>query len=123
MLKTIEPPVLAVVQPGATQVQPPRQLGPSGRQFWNDILAEFVIEDRAGLELLCLAAEATDRAQDLAERVRVEGSTIRTKTGVRVHPACRDELANRAFVAKAIERLGLNLQAVRPNIGRPPRAF
>jgi hypothetical protein len=123
MAKNPQPPALAVVQTGATVVQPPRKLGPSGTQFWNEILAEFVIEDRAGIELLLLAAEATDRAQDLAERIRVEGSTIRTKTGVRAHPALRDELANRAFVAKAIERLGLNLQAVRPNVGRPPRVF
>jgi hypothetical protein len=86
-------------------------------------LREFAIEDRAGLELLCLAAEATDRAQDLAERIRAEGATLRTKTGVRVHPACRDELANRAFVSKCIERLGLNLQVVRPNVGRPPRVL
>jgi hypothetical protein len=123
MAKTPKPPALTVVQPGTTGVQPPRQLGPSGRQFWDDILREFTIEDRAGLELLCLAWERLDRAADLAERIEAEGSTIRTKGGVRVHPAIRDELACRAFTAKVIERLGLNLEAVRPSVGRPARAF
>jgi hypothetical protein len=123
MPKNPKPPALTVVGPGASGPQPPRQLGPSGRQFWDDILREFTLEDRAGLELLCLAAESLDRAAGLAERIRAEGATIRTKTGTRVHPAIRDELANRAFVAKCIERLGLNLEAVRAGPGRPARAF
>jgi hypothetical protein len=102
MAKIPKPPALTVVGLGATGPQPPRQLGPSGRQFWDDILREFTIEDRAGLELLCLAAEATDRAADLAERIRAEGATIKGRGAmVRVHPACRDELANRASSGSA----------------------
>jgi hypothetical protein len=121
---TPKPPALTVVGPGASGPQPPRQLGAPGRQFWDDILREFTIEDRAGLELLCLAAESLDRAADLDERIRVEGATIKGRGGmVRVHPAIKDQLACRAFTARCIERLGLNLEAVRAGPGRPARAF
>jgi hypothetical protein len=123
MAKTAKSPGLTLVQPGATEVRPPRELGPSGQQLWSGILAEFTIEDRAGLELLCLAAEALDRALDLADRIRAEGATIRTKTGVRVHPAVRDELSCRAFTSRTLERLGLTSEAIRPAPGRPPRAY
>jgi hypothetical protein len=91
-------------------------------QLWTEILAEFVIEDRAGLELLCLAAESLDRAQRLSAAIVKDGETIRTKTGIRAHPGLRDELANRAFAARALGQLGLLSEAIKP-IGRPPRAY
>jgi hypothetical protein len=38
----------------------------------------------------------------------------------RSHPGIRDELACRSFVTKTIQRLGLNFEAVKPSVGRPP---
>jgi hypothetical protein len=40
-------------------------------------------------------------------------------TAVREHPLLRHELANRSFVAKTLERLGVN-QEMPKAIGRPP---
>jgi hypothetical protein len=115
-------PVPTPPAPGATPPRPPRQLGLHGGVLWHDILAEYDIRDRAGLELLTLACEATDRAERLARQVDQDGEVIRASSGPKAHPALRDELANRAFVARTLERLGLNLEAVKP-MGRPPRAF
>jgi hypothetical protein len=112
-------PTLTLAAPPTTSCAPPRKLGPTGRQLWDDILREFDIADRAGLELLCLAAEAVDRAERLAACIDRDGEVVATKTGPRAHPALRDELANRAFCARTLERLGLTTQPTKP-IGRPP---
>jgi hypothetical protein len=117
--KTPKHPALTVVGPAATGAQPPRNLGPTGRKLWTDILHEYRIEDRAGLELLCLACEAVERAERLRALIDEEGEIVRTKTGPRSHPGLRDELQNRAFVARTLERLGLNVEPVKA-MGRPP---
>jgi hypothetical protein len=51
----------------ATGLQPPRDLGQHGLVLWREILAEFDIKDRAGLELLCNACQCLDRAEALAD--------------------------------------------------------
>jgi hypothetical protein len=93
-------------------------------KLWTEILAEYTIADRAGQEILCLACEALDRADVLAHAIEIDGPVIRDpKTGVsKSHPSLRDELNNRAFCAKQLERLGLNLEPVKP-MGRPPRGY
>ena len=115
-------PSLTIAGPASTVIQPPRKLGPAGRQLWDGVMAEYDIRDRGGLELLCLAGETIDRVQRLAERIDAEGEVVRTKNGPKAHPALRDELAGRAFVARTLERLGLNIEAVKP-VGRPTRAY
>jgi hypothetical protein len=54
-------PPLSVVVHGSTGTEPPRHLGPAGRQLWDGIMHEYDIRDRGGIELLCLAAEAIDQ--------------------------------------------------------------
>jgi hypothetical protein len=115
-------PSLTIGGPTPTGFQPPRKLGPAGRQLWDGVMAEYDIRDRGGLELLCLAAETLDRVGRLAERIDAEGEVVRSKSGPRAHPALRDELAGRAFVARTLERLGLNIETIKP-VGRPPRAY
>jgi hypothetical protein len=44
---------------------------------------------------------------------------VQARNGPKDHPALRHELAARAFVAKTLLRLGLNVEPVRPVPGRP----
>jgi hypothetical protein len=98
---------------------PPRDLGQHGRKLWDEVQAVYGISDRGGIELLAQACAALDRAEMLAEAIAKDGSVIYSRTGVpKSHPAVKDELACRAFVVRTLERLGLNVEAVKP-VGRP----
>jgi hypothetical protein len=101
--------------------EPSRPLGVHGRALWIAIQTEYRINDSPGRELLQLACEALDRAQQLADAVAADGVVVRTARGeVRTHPAVKEELACRAFTAKALSRLGLDVEPSRP-AGRPLR--
>ena len=54
----------------------------------------------------------------LSAAIAAEGQTIRTRTGVRAHPALRDELANRALVARLLVKLGIASEPVKSPGGR-----
>jgi hypothetical protein len=100
---------------------PPRTLGQNGMNLWLRILDEFHIDDCAGRELLALACEQLDRAESLKSQINAAGEVVQTRTGLKAHPALRHELQARAFVMKALGKLGLNDEPVqRP--GRPPSA-
>ena len=87
--------------------------------MWDRAQAEYRI-DVGGIELLAQACAAEDTAESLAAAIARDGHVIHSRTGVpRTHPAVKDELACRAFVVRTLERLGLNVEAVRPP-GRPP---
>ena len=122
--KSPKTPSLTVVGEGPENgLKPPRKLGPAGGSLWARIQAEFAITDVGGIELLCLACQALDRAENLADAIARDGATIYSRTGVpRSHPSIKDELACRAFVVRTLERLGLNVEAVRPP-GRPAKPF
>ena len=111
-------PPLTLVGPGSITPAPPRTLGPPGLALWNRVQAEYRITDSGGTEILCLAAQALDRAELLSAAIAEDGQTIRTRTGVRSHPGLRDELANRALCARLLSKLGINVEPVKPP-GRP----
>ena len=120
MPKTPETPPFSIVAGETTVVSPPRPLGSHGAALWDRIQREYAITDCGGVELLCLASQELDRAESLAEAIVRDGNVIYSRTGVpRTHPAVKDELACRAFVVKTLERLGLNVEAIKPP-GRPP---
>jgi hypothetical protein len=98
---------------------PPRKLGKEGLSLWNRVQSEFAVVDVGGAELLAQCCASLDRAEALAAIIDRDGETIPTKTGLRVHPAIREETACRAFVCRTIQRLGISLEVVRP-MGRPP---
>ena len=81
-------------------------------------MLEFDIRDSGGIEVLTLACEATDRIQSLTEAINRDGVTYTVRGAPRSHPSLRDELGNRAFVSKCLEKLGVNVEAVR-SVGRP----
>jgi hypothetical protein len=111
-------PPLSVVGSGSTGAHPPRPLGDHGRRLWDHVQHEYGIRDIGGVETLAQACAGLDRAEQLASQIATDGLVIRTKTGLKAHPAMRDELAARAFVVRTLERLGITIEAVKP-VGRP----
>jgi hypothetical protein len=89
--------------------------------LWNDVMSEYLIEDRGGCELLAQACVALDRAEALAEAIAHDGPMVRTESGFKDNPLLKHELANRAFVVRTLSRLGLDVEAPKPGPGRPPR--
>ena len=73
--------------------------------------------------MLASACQALDRAERCREAIDNEGEMIRTKAaGPRDHPLLKHELAARSFVVRTLQRLGLNMEAIKPT-GRPPRGL
>jgi hypothetical protein len=96
----------------------PADLGDHGRRLWTSIMAEYDVSDAAGLVLLEQAAQAADRVQALRELIDQQGEVVMFRGAPRAHPALRDELQNRAFISRTLDRL--NLQPLQPGVGRPP---
>ena len=68
-----------------------------------------------------LACQALDRAEACRDAIDRDGEVQLTRYGSKEHPALRAELASRAFVAKMLLRLGLDVEPMRPGPGRPPK--
>ncbi len=114
-------PPLSIVEPGSTGVQPPRPLAAAGRSLWTRVQHDYDVSDVAGVEMLAIACEATDRIATLRAEIDRDGEVIRTRNGgVKAHPALRDELSNRAFVVRTLSKLGLNFEPLKAAPGRPP---
>jgi P27 family predicted phage terminase small subunit len=99
--------------------QPPRSLGKHGLQLWQRVTGEYQVTDSGGQEMLAQACEAANRAQECSETIDKEGGTFDTDRGPKEHPLLKIELANRAFVVRTLQKLGLNYEPVRPTGGRP----
>jgi len=109
-------PLTIVGDPATNLPRPTRELGSPGRDLWQSVMAEYCISDPGGLAILMQACCALDRAEQLSEAIGTD-VVVHSRSGSRPHPALSAELAARSLVCRTIERLGLNLEAVRP-IGR-----
>lgn len=101
--------------PGQT---PPRKLGEHGLALWRTVTSEYRIEDAGGIQILAQICASTDRVEAIAEQINEEGETIMVKGVPKSHPLLRDEIQIRAFITRNLQRLGLNVEAIKP-VGRP----
>jgi hypothetical protein len=106
-------PELTIVNPTSSISKPPTNLGPAGVALWHSIMTEYDVSDAGGRALLEQAAMAYDRAERLRIEIDRDGEIIRGRTGMREPPGLRAELAARAFICRTLQRLGINLEAVR----------
>jgi hypothetical protein len=80
----------------------------------------YRIDDVGGQELLFQACAMADRVTALRARIDADGEILITRGGVmKEHPGLRGELAGRAFIVKTLRNLGLDVEPVRPTVGRP----
>jgi hypothetical protein len=122
MPKTPRPP-FTVVSPETTAVSPPRTLGQHGRALWDAVQREYGITDRGGIEILAQVCGAVDVIEALGEGIGRDGAVVYTRAGPKAHPAIKDQTALRALVCRGLERLGLNVESIKPTSGRPPNAY
>ena len=99
--------------------KPPRKLGRHGADLWRKVMREYEIDDAAGLEMLALACQQLDRAEECREQIDRDGLMLRTKNGPKDHPLLKAELSARGFVCRTLQRLGLTVETIKP-VGRPP---
>jgi hypothetical protein len=88
--------------------------------LWRSVMNDYDIADSGGLEMLTTACQQLDCAENLRAHIDRDGEIIPGKNGPRPHPGLKQELAARAFVVRTLERLGLDVQAIKP-VGRPGR--
>jgi hypothetical protein len=86
-------------------------------------LKAYRLDDVGGREILYQACAAADTAEELSAVIAEDGPRFMTKHGVKAHPCLKDRLAARAFVAKGMRTLGLDVEAVYPGPGRPGRGI
>jgi hypothetical protein len=100
----------------ATSNKPPKTVGQSGRELWQEITTEFEIDDAASRALLLQVCQCTNRLAEISQRISREGLVIDSKGGPRDHPLLKSEIACRSFIICGLQRLGL--EPSRP-VGRP----
>jgi hypothetical protein len=114
---------MSIVQASpSAMTDPPANLGSAGINLWRSIMADYDISDAGGLALLEQAAFACDRAERLRAEIDAAGEIIHGRNGPREHPGLKGELAVRSFLVRTLQRLGINLEPVRPEPGRPSGA-
>jgi hypothetical protein len=106
-----------VVTGERTGTKPARKLGKHGAELWRNVMVEYEVADAAGLEMLCSACAALDRAEACRATIDRDGEIIRSKAGPR-ETLLKHELAARSFVVRTLTRLGLNFEPIKPP-GRP----
>jgi hypothetical protein len=99
----------------------PTHLKPPGRRLWAAVTGDYQI-DPAGLELLRLAAEALDRADEARSAVERDGAYVPDRFGnIRAHPGLGVERDSRLAAARLIHQLGLLDPPDHPPILGAPR--
>ena len=98
MRKNRPPPSLTLVPTITSAVKPSRKLGNHGLNLWTRVTTEYDVSDVAGAEMLTQACQALDTAERLRAQINSDGEVIRTRAGLKAHPALRDELAARRIM-------------------------
>lgn len=97
----------------------PKHLSDASRALWRSILATFAFEPHHE-QILKLALEAADRAEDARATIERDGAYQTTaRGGVTTHPAIAIERDSAIRAARLLRELGLDLDDGRSD-GRPP---
>jgi phage terminase small subunit len=100
--------------------RPPGHLSKEAKKICRDLLAEYGIDDVAGLRILRVALESFDRAQAAREAIDKKGMTVTDKFNqVKPHPLLPIERDSRAAFLAGLKALNLDLEPLRDKPGRP----
>jgi hypothetical protein len=112
------------MRPTLTQPSPaPKHLRLDGRNFWQEMVRDYAIDDTAGLSLLSRAAECVDRMAAARASIAEHGELLNGGAGPRLNPACRLERESRDGFFAAMRALHIDIQPPAATSGRPPGTF
>jgi hypothetical protein len=115
MTKSADPPRLSLVAE-TDRLNPPAGLGEAGRALWIKVQREYVIDDIGGRAVLEQVCGAADRIETIKQAIAEDGPVLRSRSGgLKGHPCLQAELQNRALVIRGLEKLGLNVEPIRPH--------
>ena len=98
---------------------PPKHLSRESKALWRDIVAEYELEDSAGLALLGQACEALDRVRSAQAQIEKDGELVADRFGqLKPHPLLTSERDSRGQFLAALKALNLDLEPLRD---RPTR--
>lgn len=96
------------------------KISTAGKRLKKNILAEFDISDRGGLEILDRAVESYCRMKAAEAIIDKEGLTVKNRFDeTREHPALNTERKARSQFLLAIKQLNLDVFPPNHRIGRP----
>jgi P27 family predicted phage terminase small subunit len=99
----------------------PRPLGKPGKDLWDRICCDFVLQDETERETLCQICEAQDHVADLSAAIKKEGPFVETDKGTtKAHPAYGTIRQYKIFVVRMLERLKSHHKPTKL-LGRPAR--
>jgi P27 family predicted phage terminase small subunit len=98
----------------------PAHLSAEAKKIWREILAEYSIEDAAGLRIMRVSLEAYDRMQAARKKIDKQGLTVADRWGqLRSHPLLPIERDSRAAFLAGLRALNLDLEPLKDRPGRP----
>jgi P27 family predicted phage terminase small subunit len=91
-----------------TKPKPPVHLSPEGKRLWQQLFADYALDDAAGLLLLQSACEAFDRLQEARKVLAKDGAVMTDRWGQKKpHPAAGIERDARNQLHSALRLLKL----------------
>ena len=101
-------------------IRAPKHLSKEAKKIWKSLIAEYSIDDTAGLKILRVALEAFDRAQTAREKIDLEGMTVKDRYGqMKPHSLIACERDSRAAFLSGLKALNLDIEPLRDGPGRP----
>ena len=117
-MKTPAPP--APKSPKTQQRLPPKSLSAEGGAIWKRLLADYEINDEAGLLLLQTGLEAYDRLKQCQQAIQRDGPQVLDRFGyLKAHPLLPAERASRTQMLAAFKALHLDIEPLHAQPGRP----
>lgn len=102
------------------KLKPPAHLEQPGRDLWLSVVAEYEIDDSAGLALLTTACECLDRMRAAQVAIKEQGEVVKDRYGqTKVNPACGLEKDARGGFLAALKQMNLDIEPLRDKPGRP----
>ena len=98
---------------GSETSSPPRPLGKAGRDLWQRINMDFVLQDETGRETLTQICEAQDHCAELCEGIKSDEPKIPAEKAYQIIRQ------HRGFILRALERLKSHHNKTMKTIGRP----